>query len=207
MLDTRTMLTGVSQEVHKMAKYNALNAVRQGVLPPSMDFDDAYQECLIFMYEHSDKPKAYIEKSLYFHLIRCTEKLRVAPSSSMRSYYKKAGRSFEYGEYSLEVIAGDGDCNEWLKCPEEEERDVTVFNFTAEEAIAVINDCRRQIKQGDENGISFATTRGKWHVEVSICRRKQFVGQFLLLDEAKAAKQKFLNDFMEAVFDALEEGN
>lgn len=47
-------------------------------------------------------------------------------------------------------------------------------------------DIRRQIKNQTESGISFAKTRSKYHVEVTVCGRKQFVGQFK--DKADAKK-------------------
>ena len=62
-----------------------------------------------------------------------------------------------------------------------------------------------QVKDETGAGISFAKSRKKFHVEVAVCGRKQFIGQFKNLLDAQRAKSEFLNSFMDAVLDAVEE--
>lgn len=77
--------------------------------------------------------------------------------------------------------------------------------MTLTEAKDCLIDIRRQIKQSTTSGISFAKTRGKFHVEVVICQRQQFIGQFKTMDEAKKAKIEFLESFMDAVLGSIED--
>jgi len=192
--------------MHKTAKYRALDAMRSGFLPPSMTFDDCYQEALLFMLEHPDKPKAYMEFTIPLHLRTVAHKNRVGPSAAVIGYHKKKGAPLDFGEYSLEVLASNngGNWEDFLDLRKDDEvMEVSFFTLTLEEATDCLTDLRAQQKKSNDSGISYAKTRNKWHLECTVQKRKQFIGQYLNIEDARAAKQKFLGDLMDAILDAI----
>jgi hypothetical protein len=129
------------------------------------------------------------------------------PSASVKSWRKKQGGwDVDYGEVSIEVVASDG--TNWLDsqtCEEDTEIEISFFNLTMAEAADCLIDIRRQVKAKTDVGISWAKTRSKYHVCVTVCGRQQFVGQFKDIADARAAKVQFLESFMDAVLAAIEE--
>ena len=120
----------------------------------------------------------------------------------MKHYWNKKGIvKNDYGEVSIELFV-----NESFEIPFDRSfNDDSVslfFEIPIQESAACIKECLRILKENDDAGISFAKTRAKYHVEVSICKHKQFIGQYKTIALARAAKVKFLNDFMNAVLDA-----
>ena len=187
------------------AKYQALRAVREGYLPPSMDGDDCYQEAVLYMLEHPDKPKSYVEAVLPHHFKMLASRMRVMPGSAVRCYHKKKNTPLCFGEVSLEVLATDG--NTWEDFmesrQENEECEVSFFTLSLDEAAECLTDIRKQQKKADDSGISWAKTRDKWHLECRVQKRRQFIGQYIIIEDARLAKQKFLGDLMDAILDAV----
>jgi hypothetical protein len=188
------------------AKYRALDAMNGNFLPPSMDEEDCFQDAILYMLEHPDKPKCYYEAVLPKEFLKKAQKLRTGPGASIRHYHKSKGTPLNFGEVSIEVFASDG--KTWEDFMSERQDDdvyeVSFFTLTIEEATECLKDIRSQQKKADDSGISWAKTRGKYHLECAVRKRKQFIGQYITIEEARDAKKKFLGDLMDAILDAVE---
>ena len=192
---------------YDVAKFRALEAYRLGFLPPSLELEDLYQEGLLYMLEHPEKDKQLVNASLVNHFRKLADKMRVAPGSAVRCYQKKRGNKLSFGEVSLELLATeDGTWEDFLGSRQDIDSDdvyeSSFFTMTLDEATSCLTDIRKQQRKNNDVGISWAKTRNKYHVEVVICGRTQFIGQFIEIQAAREAKQKFLDDFMDAVLDA-----
>lgn len=190
------------------AKYHAYKAVvLDKIAPVAMDMDDAYQDAILYMLENPGKEKAYYEAVLPFRLRDSADKLWVRPSRVSALYHRKKGAPLDYGETSLEVLATNKGqpWEEWLGNVKEEEcLEINFFSLTLTEATECLTDIRSQMKNPNDHGISFAKTRNKWHLECKVQKHKQFIGQYINIDEARQAKQKFLGDLMDAILDAVD---
>jgi len=199
----------MEQELYtKTAHYHAYKAVViDKVTPVAMDMDDAYQEAILYMLENPGKPKAYYEKVLPFRLRKVADTLWVRPSRDSVAYHRQKKTPLDYGETSLEVLAQSKGrpWEEWLGDTNEDEyNEIHFFSLTLDEATACLTDIRRQMKNPDDSGISFAKTRNKWHLECKVQKHTQFIGQYLQIEQAREAKQKFLGDLMDAILDAVD---
>lgn len=185
----------------KTAENHAWRAVRDNFLPRAMDKDDCYQEAMLYMLEHQEKPKEYIEAVLPFHLRLVAAKLWVGPSPQMRHYYRKTGKSVNFGESSLEDFSVDSSSwEDWLDLKQTEIEDV--FSDDAlplSMVIEVIEEIKLQQKIPNDCGISYAKTRKKWHLECKVQKHTQFIGQYKTIEEARLAKYEFLQRLMDLI--------
>lgn len=177
-------------------------------LPRSMDSEDAFHDAIVAILEEPGKPKAYWHKVLPFKIKDKAQKLWVNPGSQAINYYRKKGRPLSYGEFSLEVIAKEKGrpWEEFIADAEvnEEDCEVNFFNLTLDEATECLKDIRKQIKENNDFGISWAKTRNKWHTECRIKNNNQFIGQFERIEDARMAKRNFLESFMDAILESID---
>ena len=188
-------------------------ADERGGLPPSIERSDLVQEAFVIALEHElayvddgqAKWSTFLRKPVKWAWSRLIARQHFGPSVSVRSWRRKRGLPIDYGEVSIECLAAvDGAA--WIESiAAGEEGEVSFFSLTLPEATACLVDIRRQLKDETGAGISFAKSRNKFHVEVAMRGRKQFIGQFKNLLDAQRAKSEFLNSFMDAVLDAVEE--
>jgi hypothetical protein len=162
---------------------------------------------------------AIFENTAKYHAYKAVVLDKIAPAAmDMDDAYQDAilymlenpGKEkayYDYGETSLEVLATNKGqpWEEWLGNVKEEEcMEINFFTLTLTEAAECLTDIRNQIKNPNDHGISFAKTRNKWHLECKVQKHRQFIGQYISIDEARQAKKKFLGDLMDAILDAVD---
>lgn len=160
------------------------------------------------MLEHPEKPKSYVEAVLPYHLRLLAAKLWVGPSPQMRHYYRKTGKSVNFGESSLEDFAVAGSSwEDWLDLKQAEteggELDCLLPNKHA--LAELLDEINNLMENVSDVGISYAKTRNKWHVECKIKKHTQFIGQFKNIESARISKCQFLTNLKDKVLEMLEE--
>ena len=188
-------------------------ADERGSLPPSIEKSDLVQEAFVTALEHEReyvddgraKFSTFLRGPVKWAWAKLIARQHFGPSVSVRSWKRKRGLPVDYGEVSIECLAAvDGTA--WIESiAADEEGEVSFFSLSLFEATACLVDIRRKLRDEGDTGVSFTKSRKKFHVEVSVCGRKQFIGQFNSLIDARRARIEFLNSFMDAVLDAVEE--
>lgn len=198
----------VDDEFIKRITKHAYAYIRNINLPASLSAEDLINQGVIIALENQHKFNKNIPCVFYTFIApyiqgewsKYISRMYFSPSPSLKSYHKKKNNKLhDYGEVSIELFV-----NENGELPFENEKDTIslFFEIPIHESANVIKNCLYQLRDKNDNGISFAKTRKKYHLEINIMGKKQFIGQFKTKKLAILAKEKFLNDFMECVLDA-----
>lgn len=186
-------------------------------VPRSVTEDDLVQEAALVALERQGKYvndgrasfASYLDKVVRGRWADYCAKMRYGPSAQTAWHKAKRGESCDYGEISIEcLVSGEGgNWEDWLSAqPYGSDPEVVFYTININDCAGVLREIREQLKAGNMAGIYWAKTRNKWHVEVNVSGKKQFIGQFKELQKAIAAKADFLDSFMDVVLRACDEG-
>ena len=180
-------------------------------MPSSMEWCDIEQLLFVHFLEcgfrfkqnggHGDLLR-YFSANAFNRILYEFSRQYVCSSYSVKHYWRKKGRDVEQGgEVSLEDLSDRW--YEFIASPITEENASNDTLIDENKVRMALTEVKAQLWAQDRRGISFAKTRNKYHVEVSILGRKQFVGQFA--DERTAVEKKleFLTSMQSVLMEAV----